>query len=307
MDYELIFEKKQHHLTIPQIPRKKEYFGNISVEKAIKNQNSNHDLFITKYAHDGIVQCVILDFDDRDNPKNAYKDARKLFNFTKRKGLNTVIIQSGSKGYHCYIQIPPRAFGNMEHPSDVDVKLHFKKFVELLIGLDEGVSYPTLDSTNTNAGLRGNIRVINSIHPKTGKKCKIIEGEFKGLIEPNEFEWRCFESSRNWARVHSENKVRKHEAFVRKIKSKFGIDPVVSNDLRTLMPSIFGGDYKAFPKGYIMMQCPFHDDRNPSMVVTKEYYYCKSCEAKGNWWNLRELRYCDFEKEELIRVGEIND
>ena len=78
---------------------------------------------------------------------------------------------------------------------------------------------------------------------------------------------------------------------------------VVENDLRTLMPSIYGGEYKTFKKGYIMMQCPFHNDSNPSMIVKKEFYYCKACGEKGNWWNLREKGVVDFEDEEYIRVG----
>lgn len=303
LDYELIFERKQHHLTTPQLHNRRLCFGNESIHKAISNQNPKHDLFITKYADDGIVQCIILDFDDKDNPKRAFKDAKKLQRFTQRNGLNTVIVRSGSKGYHCYIQLPPRAFGNDEYISPVNRELRFNKFQDFIIGLDEGKTYDTLDMTNTSAGLHGNIRLIGSIHPKTGNKCEIIDGEFIEEVIPNEFEWSCFERAAEYVKNESALKKKKQYEFNQKVKSKFGVNPIEANDLRELMPSIFGGDYKKYPKEYIMMVCPFHDDHSPSMVVTKEYYFCKTCHEKGNWFTLREKGYVDFETEKYIRVG----
>jgi len=170
------------------------------------------------------------------------------------------------------------------------------------------VQYKTLDTTNTGAGLRGNIRVIGSIHPKTNNKCEIIDGEFKENILPNNFVHKCLVDAYEFVKIHNKNKKykereRKKNATVYKGKD----DPVAANDLRTLMPSIYGGEYKTFSKGYIMMQCPFHNDSNPSMVVKKEFYYCKACGEKGNWWNLREKGVVDFEEEEYIRVGKNNE
>ena len=65
------------------------------------------------------------------------------------------------------------------------------------------------------------------------------------------------------------------------------------------MPSIYGGKTKTF-SDYIMMQCPFHNDNNPSMKVKKEFYYCLGCGATGNWWTLRELGVTDFD---YIRIN----
>ena len=308
IDYELIYERKQHYLTVPQNNNRKLCFGNESIIKAIQHQKQGTDLFITKYAEDNIVSCIILDFDDKDNPENALKDARKLKILMNKKGLNTVIVKSGSKGYHAYVQIPIKNFGNSSYTTDVDSDTWFKKYVDLIIrGNDRKlrVDYPTLDSNNTNAGLRGNIRVIGSIHPKTNNRCEIIEGDFKDCIEPNLFDWDCFNEAYEFAKIHEKN----HDYKERKRREKRLLysgqgDPVLDNDLRTLMPSIYGGDYKTFKKGYIMMQCPFHNDGNPSMVVKKEFYYCKACGEKGNWWTLRDKGDVDFEDEEYIRVGE---
>ena len=303
IDYELIYERKQHYLTVPQYSDRKLCFGNESIVKAIKHQKENTDLFITKYAEDNIVSCIILDFDDKDNPKNALNDAKKLKLVLNRQGLNTVIVKSGSKGYHCYIQIPIHNFGAFE----VDSETFFKKFTELLIQGGKKVQYKTLDSTNTGAGLRGNIRVIGSIHPKTNQRCEIIDGNFKDFIEPNSFVSLCIRDAYEFANIHEKHEVIKERQRNSVMKKYDGEDPVAENDLRTLMPAIYGGDYKTFKKGYIMMQCPFHNDSNPSMVVKKEFFYCKSCGEKGNWWTLREKGVVDFEDEEYIRVGKHGD
>lgn len=305
LDYELIYEKKQHYLTIPQDNNRKLCFGNSSIIKAIKHQKEGTDLFITKYAEDNIVSCIILDFDDKANPDNALKDAKKLKMVLNRQGLNTVIVKSGSKGYHCYIQIPILNFGNDDHVADVDSEAWFKKFTELIIQGNNHVQYATLDTTNTGAGLRGNIRVIGSIHPKTNNRCEIIDGEFKELVVPNQFVWDCFNDAHEFARIHEKHEILKERQRKANVKKYNGMDdPIAANDLRTLMPSIYGGDYKTFKNGYIMMQCPFHNDSNPSMIVKKEFYYCKACGEKGNWWNLRDKGVVDFE--DYIRVGENN-
>lgn len=299
IDYEIIYERKQHYLTIPQHDDRKLCFGNVSIKKAIKNQKEGTDLFITKYAEDNIVSCVILDFDDKENPDNAKRDAMKLKMIMSRQGLNTVIVRSGSKGYHCYIQIPIHNFGDF----DVDSETFFKKFVKLLIRGGKNIQYETLDTTNTGAGLRGNIRVIGSIHPKTGNQCEIIDGEFKEIVMPNSFVSKCVIDAYEFAKIHEKHEVLKERERKANVAKHKGGDPILENDLRTLMPSIYGGDYKTFKNGYIMMQCPFHNDSNPSMIVKKEFYYCKACGEKGNWWNLRDKGVVDFEEEEYIRVG----
>ena len=303
IDYELIYERKQHYLTIPQDNNRKLCFGNESIVKAIKHQKENTDLFITKYAEDNIVSCIILDFDDKDNPENALNDAKKLKLVLNRQGLNIVIVKSGSKGYHCYIQIPIHNFGEF----DVDSETFFKKFTNLLIQGGKKVQYKTLDTTNTGAGLRGNIRVIGSIHPKTHNRCEIIDGSFKDFILPNSFVTECVRDAYEFAKIHEKHHVLKEQQRKAAVKKYDGDDPVLENDLRTLMPAIYGGDYKTFKNGYIMMQCPFHNDSNPSMVVKKEFFYCKSCGEKGNWWTLREKGVVDFEDEEYIRVGKHGD
>lgn len=300
MDYELIFDKKHHYLTTPQRRYRRLCFGNKHIMKSIANQRDGEDLFITKYSDDNVVLCVILDFDNKDNPKLAYKDAKYLQRITRKNGLNTVIVRSGSKGYHTYTQIQPLCFRS-DVPG-VDSHVWFDKFVSNVTNhrlKSKHHVYKTLDDTNTGAGLKGNIRVIGSIHPKTNNRCEIIDGEFEETYEPNEFVWGVF----NETRIAAENSATYHnkqiEEKVRELRKQNKYDSTPEHDLRALMPSIYGGKTKTF-SDYIMMQCPFHNDNNPSMKVKKEFYYCLGCGSTGNWWTLRELGVVDFE---YVRVG----
>ena len=303
-NYEIIYQAKQHYVTIPQRQIRKLSFGSEHLNKILKHQKSNEDMFITKYASDGIVSCIILDFDDEDaSHTNAYKDARKVQRFTGKKGLNTIIVSSTNKGYHVYIQLPPRYFGDGKSDVGVDRDVWFNKFVEYLIN-NRKFKYKTLDSTNTSAGLRGNIRIINSIHPKTQERVHIVKGEFLDCIEPVDWEWECMQKSYTYAEnkpmVEEANKKELH----RKLKDKIhnGQEMIDNHDLRILMPQIFGGEVKTFKKGYIYMQCPFHSDSSPSCFVDKEKYFCRSCGARGNWWSLQRMGYVQLPKEEFIRV-----
>lgn len=305
-DWEKIYRKKEHYVTIPQKQSRKLCFGNEHLQKILKHQNKNEDVFITKYANDGVVSCLILDFDDdSDNHNRAYRDAKRLQKWTDRHDLNTVIVSSTNKGYHIYVQIPPRFFGDGKTDVGVDRDIWFSKFVEYIINIRK-FKFKTLDATNTSAGLRGNIRVIGSIHPKTQQEVHIVDGDFVDFVEPNKFEWDCLNRAYAFAETTPKIKEANRKQILRDLRSKKhnGQEMIDNHDLRTIMPSIFGGEYKTFKKGYVMMQCPFHNDSNPSMVVTKDYYYCKSdsCGAKGNWWTLQKLGYVTLPKEEYIRV-----
>lgn len=304
LNYEKIFRAKEHYITVPQRHIRKLFFGNEHLNRMLKNQKNVEDFFITKYANDGIVSCVILDFDDdSENHSNAYKDAKRLSKWVSRHDLNPVIISSTNKGYHIYIQMPPRAFGNEKNSFGVDRDVWFNKFVEYLINWRK-FKYATLDSTNTSAGLRGNIRIVGSVHPKTQEQVHIVDGAFVDFVEPSDFEWDCLQRSYAFAESQPLVDEANRKARLRMLREKKhdGQEMIDQHDLRVIMPEIFGGEVKTFKKGYIMMQCPFHSDSVPSCYVDKEKYFCKSCHAKGNWWSLKRMGYVDFPKEEFIRV-----
>ncbi|WP_458456487.1 CHC2 zinc finger domain-containing protein [Methanobrevibacter sp.] len=294
IDYTNIYRPKQHYLTIPQIPTKKVFMNQRQVLRLLDKQEKDWDIFITKYPKDNCVSMIILDFDDKDDPNNALRDVQLLKRFLHRKGLNTVIVQSGRKGYHAYIQIPVHNFigGELAH-ADCEVNYWFKEYIKNLIGLYDGKYYPTLDETNTNAGLGGNIRLIGSKHPK-GTICKIIDGEFISNVETVEWDWRCFELSKS----HAEDKVTELKT-VKRINVD-GDDLINDNDLQEIFPQIFGVELKHY-NGYSYCCCPFHDDKKPSMFLDKEKYCCNSCGERGNIYTLIKKGLLKLEND--VRVG----
>ena len=294
MDYERLFRRKEHYLTIPQIPSKKLFVNNRQVERLLASQKPDWDIYITKYPKDHCVSCIILDFDDKENPDNALEDVVLMKKFLKRKGLNTVIVQSGRKGYHAYIQIPCHNFvgGELAH-ANAEPNTFFKQYVKQLIGLFDGKYYQTLDEINSSSGLSGNIRLVGSHHPN-GKTCEIISGEFQENIEPNEWDWKCF----NVARKFAEDEVTKF-AEIRELNLDSN-DIIAENDLQDVFEEVFGLELKRY-NGYSYACCPFHDDKKPSMFIDSNRFRCNSCDAKGNIWTLIKKGYVKLE--DTVRIG----
>ena len=295
MDYTVIFEPKQHYITIPQIPSKKLFINNKLIHRLLNKQEDDWDIYITKYPKDHCVSCVILDFDDKDNPDNAFREGRMLKRYLHRKGLNTVLVQSGRKGVHCYIQIPCHNFvgGELAH-TDAEPNTWFKQYIKYLIGLFDGKYYQTLDEINFSAGLSGNIRLIGSNHPR-GTTCEIIDGEFHDNIEPNDWDYECFMNSKSYAEDEVTEFLKTTDVNIQ------GNDIIAENDLRDIIPEVFGLTPKKYSKGYCYAKCPFHNDHHDSFFFDKEKYSCNACGEKGNIWTLIKKGYVKLD--DTVRVG----
>lgn len=314
IDYNVLFQKGEHYLTIRDRATntaKRLKIGSMNtIKREIRKQPKGSDVFITKYAENCIVPTIILDLDSEDDKSLAFEEAKTIQEVTKEKGLNTVIVSSTKKGYHLYIQVPYRPFqdkglAKYKRLFPFSYKKYFEHYINYLIDKKESDTYVTLDMTNTSAGLKGNIRVIGSVHPSTNKRCKVVDGEFIPFQPPTDDEFYClkkaFRVTKLECKEESVNKrISKRNAFK---YMKCTDDPVKDNDLRELMPSIFGGKTREYD-GYIMMQCPFHNDQNPSLKVTKEWFFClgDGCNKKGNYWTLKREGYI---KEPTIRIKEL--
>lgn len=312
MKYDIIFQRKQHYLTTryrEDNHAKRELIVNMNqLKRRIKHQPKNTDLYITKYPNNCIITTIILDFDSEEDKSLAYSDAKQVKDVVEDKGLNCVIISSTKKGFHNYIQVPYRPFQDMglakyKRLFPFSYKKYFEHYINYLIDKKESDTYVTLDMTNTSAGLKGNIRVIGSVHPSTNKRCKVVDGEFLPFQPPTDDEFYClkkaFKVTKLECKEESVNKrISKRNAFK---YMKHTNDPVADNDLRELMPSIFGGKTREYD-GYVMMQCPFHSDNNPSLKVVKEWFYCLGCGKKGNWYTLKREGYI---REPTIKIKEL--
>lgn len=311
INYNYIFQKGEHYLTVrdraTNTANRSKIGSMRQLEREIRKQPVNSDMFITKYPENCIVDCIILDLDSEDDKSLALEEARTIQSVTNEKGLNTVIVSSGKKGYHIYIQVPFRPFMDrgLAHYHLIDgwdYSIYFEEYINLLIDKEED-TYLTLDMTNTSAGLKGNIRVIGSVHPSTNKRCRVIDGEFLPFQAPTELEWWCLKTA--WKDAKTKCEKSNNDKSLSKMGygaySKITSDPVADNDLRTLIPQIFGLTVNDYGR-YVMANCPFHNDRKPSLKITKEWFYCLSCQERGNWYTLRRKGYIT---EEMQRIKEL--
>ena len=296
MTYEFL-KANEHIITVRDratgFAKQHRYWNNNVISKILKSQKATEDVYIQKYPKSRLIDTIILDFDS-ENIEDAYRDVKKMANYLKLNGLNTVIVKSGSKGYHAYIEIAPFLFNDTNIRKVSDWNSYFNAFVCFLIHDGESY-YPTLDPINFSAGLNGNIRLIGSKHPKTGETCEIIEGEFLKDYKVTSIQDNAQRVAYSKMQIKKEDKKR----VLNKTRVYEGNDPILVNDLREIFPQITGEDGKIYPKGYMYIRCPFHNDNSPSLLVTKEWYSCSSssCNAKGNIWTLKKKGLVEFDSD----------
>lgn len=299
MNYDWI-KPRQHTITIRDRDsgwaRQKKVWNHEVIQQVLDEQKDSEDVFITKYPKNRLVETVILDFDDKDNPKNAYEECVKLHNYLKVNGVNSVIVESGSKGNHLYIQIAPFLFKDTELRNDIGWSSFFNAFVCFLIHDNKDV-YETLDKVNFTAGLNGNIRLIGSKHPSTGNTCRIIEGSFKDIDSVSRLQDEAQKKAFLKKEIIEQDEAQKQ---LKKTKVVGDNDPIKANDLRDVFRDITG-DMKLYPKGYGYCNCPFHNDKHPSLLVTKEWFSCSSCGEKGNIWTLRKMGLVEFDNNGVVK------
>ena len=306
MKYSQVFQNKQHTITIRHrgdgYPVQKRNWNDKLIQKVLLEQEDDTDVYITKYPRNRLIQWIILDFDSKDDLKQAYDEANKLRNMLVAEGHNCVLVESGSKGYHLYIHISPFLFADAENElrGVADWNKFFNEFIYCLIYssklCNENLKFTTLDEINTLAGLNGNIRLIGSKHPSTHKECRIIEGEFEELQVPTEKQDRALRYAHSKCEIIELSKKRK----LKKVKLEGYGDPIACNDLREVLPEVTGNEIKVYDRGYGYMKCPWHNDNKPSLLVTKEWFSCSACGEKGNIWALRKKGLVEFDKEGKI-------
>lgn len=294
MMYEYLTEN-EHYITIRDrdggFPVRRRYWNNNVIFKIIKNQSENEDIFVTKYPTGRLVQYIILDFDSKEDRSIALKESQRLMNFFENNGHPCVLVDSTSKGYHLYAKISPVLFEDEGNWTMPNWDIFFEGFVRYFINQSTRKPYTTLDETNTNAGLGGNIRLIGSRHPVTQKTVEIIHGEFdEEALQPTELQSEALKFAYEFCSICDEVKKSRK---IKKTKVVHSYDPCEENDLRVLFPHIFGGDIKHYAH-YSMMCCPFHNESHPSLMIGKEWFKCLACGEKGNIWTLRKKGLVEF-------------
>lgn len=291
-----MYYRGYHYITKvgDKFAQKYKCFNGNRMKGILKYQKDNENLFITKYPQNRKIDTIILDFDSKSKIE-AYYDVMKLKNYLKYKNINSVIVDSSNKGYHIYIEIYLTDFKNIKMYDEKTINDIFNLFVLNIINNDL-FKFNTLDMVNTSAGLKANIRLIDSIHPKTKKRVKIIDGEFK---TERSRECRLYTKKIfNETLIYFELLQKQVEEKIKKYNdNNDSVDIIAKNDLRYLIPQIYGLKTKEFGD-YITVQCPFHNDSNPSLLIKKEWYYCWGCGEKGNVWTLI--------KKGVIKYGDVS-
>ena len=289
-----IFEDRQHYLTIVhrdgrKNARRLRIKNSKQLERLISQQPANTDLYITKYAKSDVVWNVILDFDSEDDKEVAWNDCLTVTRFLKRKGIDTVIVDSTNKGYHLYVIIPPTSFRLFNGVAIEEPSLFFKHYVSELLNL-RAFKLVSLDEVNYNAGLDGNIRVIGSTHPKTNQVVYIKQGKFHNIDENLDYYENAMHYHTRIYKVAYENYCEELEEIETKrlqyqdrLKTE---DDLLSLDLRDVFKNIFSLQKIREYNGGLWCCCPFHNDNSPSFCITPTHYFCASCGEKGNIFSL---------------------
>lgn len=291
---------KEHIITVRDrntgYAKQYRYWNEKIISKVLARQTDSEDVFVSKYPKSRLINTIILDFDS-ENKEDCYNDVMSIKNALTEDGHNCVVVDSTNKGYHLYIQIAPFLFKDTDIRWNNDWDRYFKEFVNYLIchisSQKVAQKYLTQDAVNTNAGMGGNIRLIGSKHPSTNKRVSIIDGEFIDLQKPTKIQDKAQRIAWNYCAIRE----KREELLYSKTRIVDGNDPIESNDLRVILPAIFGEEIHVYKKGYGFMKCPFHNDNNPSLLVTKEYYSCASCGEKGNIFTLKKKGLVEFDNE----------
>lgn len=295
----------QHRITIKdnkkEYGRKKNITRRKHIEDIIRRQREYEDVYITTYPEDNRVSTLIFDFDCKEDPESARHEAGILERRLAYEGYNCVLVKSGGKGYHLYVQTPIHDFNSM---GEENANILFKCYIRLLIPHID--VYYTLDMTHLNAGLYSNIRLLGSKHSKTGETCKIIKGEFKETPLAN---FDNDDSTLQQAKIEAEteiSKVKEKREQSRKLQLTTNNDLKEATDLREVFKQL-ADNCREYGE-YMMCNCIFHNEKHPSLRVTHDYYYCASCNAKGNIYTLIKegivSPYNDLDEKELNKLIE---
>lgn len=301
MTYEWI-RPKQHIITVRNRDTgwAKQYkcWSDAVIRRVLSEQKSCEDVFITKSPRDRLIDTIILDYDS-EKPSLAWKEARKLKGYLTKNGHNVFLVDSTNKGVHLYCEIAPVLFKNaVDDKRNVDDwSQFFKDFVYYLIH-DEAKSHKCLDAINLNAGMNGNIRLVGSMHPSTGERVKIVDGEYTGEQLSTQLQSKSLVRAWHKADVTQRDMQRQ----LKKTKVIGGNDPIEVNDLREILPMITGNEIKLYNRGYGYMKCFNHNDNHPSMLVTKSWFNCASCGCKGNIWTLRKMGLVEFDNSGVVKL-----
>lgn len=216
----------------------------------------NIDTYIEKYPDESAVDKIILDYDCKEDKGAVGKYIMEVSNYLKSLGVSHFIEDSTNKGYHLIIFLGKSYDFTLNKRFKYNNKM-FKSFVYRLLW-----KY-TVYLDDVNVGLKTNIRMLGSRHPKTGKCVSPV------LMRNYDYSSHDFiDDCYQWA-MDSVPEIKYHGCWKKVVDYKGGYI-----DLRTLpWDGKFNDNGTSF-----WTRCPFHDDNKPSLRVYEKSVYCMKCQ-----------------------------
>jgi len=249
---------------------------------------------------------------EEDLLEKPFKEATKLCNYLRNKGINPYLIVSGSKGFHVNVFFKEMQLNQIGCISEHLATL-FKK----------NLCLETLDLAVNRDAHRRLQRVPYSINSKTGLYCQPISKELSydevlDLISkkdntPVEFNINKYYTPSTFNdllkslnadfknEIKRENKTRK--LTMNKSSHNDGLFNDV--DLRDLALLTLGEPVAIYENRNTYC-CPFHDDNHPSAVVFKNRFYCSACGVNLNKYDfIMQVTGSKTKNEMLMNLKEI--
>lgn len=213
--------------------------------------------YIEKYPNESAIDKLVLDFDmdDAGDKSIVGNYVMKLSNYLKELKISHFIEDSTNKGYHVFIFLGKDYNFNINKRFKYNNKM-FKAFVYNLLG-----DY-TEFLDDVNVGMKTNIRMLGSVHPKTGKCVSPV------LMKDYNYNSHPFIEECYYNAMDSVPEIKYHGHWKEVVDYKGGFI-----DLRTLP----WDNVKRASNNSIWCCCPWHDDKSPSLRVYEKSAFCMKC------------------------------
>lgn len=279
--------------------------------KALKDEIKNANL--EKFGGDRISSIkhsqkkfrdLILQEDLLEKP---FQELQVMMEYMESQGLKPYPIFSGSKGFHLLYFFEPQ---RLENISEITTSLtdHLKTKLELST-LDMNVTDSlkrvkrvpyskherTLLYTTPFSRDLSYEELLKMIKKNTGKP---ILFDKKDYLAPKCFSNELVSMNNRFTELELERQKGKEEIISlrnsqrsHRIYSKHSVGKTnIFSDMRELCKILIGDPSHEY-KHYNSYKCIFHDDNNPSALVSEKYYKCKACNLKLNYFDFLRKKF----------------
>ena len=249
---------------------------------------------------------------EEDLLEKPFKEATKLCNYLRNKGINPYLIVSGSKGFHVNVFFKEMQLNQIGYISE-----HLATLFKKNLGLE------TLDLAVNRDAHRRLQRVPYSINSKTGLYCQPISKELSydevlDLISkkdntPVEFDINKYYTPATFndllksLNADFKNEIKRENKTRKLTMNKSSHNESLFNDvdLRNLALLTLGEPVAIYENRNTYC-CPFHDDNHASAAAFDNRFYCSACGVNLNRYDfVMQVTGAKTKNEMLINLKEM--